>query len=141
MNELRHKNAPAFRLRFKKPKSRCGYAIFQIAYSRKTKITTIFCYLTALFTTNFCDMPHFLQRTLCFCAKMRVLRVSITKKAGNNVPAAACRKSIFRQADRLRETHADEEKASVGIQRQGRRKVSATSAARSRTTERSQQVR
>ena len=87
MNELRHKNAPAFRLRLKKQKSRCGYAIFQIAYSRKTKITTIFCYLTTLFTTNFCNIPHFLQRTLRFCAKMRVLRVSITKKAGNNVPA------------------------------------------------------
>ena len=120
MNELRHKNAPAFRLRFKKPKSRCGYAIFQIAYSRKTKITTIFCYLTTLFTTNFCNMTtlfttnfcnmttlfttnfcnmatlftmnfcnmtHFLRRILRFCAKMRVLRVSITKKAGNNVPA------------------------------------------------------
>ena len=78
---------------------------------------------------------------------------------------SVCRKSIFRQTVRLRETHADTEialavnlqthknefscvckriqleKASVGVQRQGCRKVSATSAARSRTTERSQQVR
>ena len=34
---------------------------------------------------------------------------------------SACRKILFRQADRLRETHADEEKASVGVQRYGRR--------------------
>ena len=70
---------------------------------------------------------------------------------------AACRKSIFRQAVRLRETHADTEialavnlqthknefscvckriqleRVTVGVQRQGCRKMSATSAARSRT--------
>ena len=33
---------------------------------------------------------------------------------------SVCRKSIFRQTVRLRETHADEERVTVGVQRYGR---------------------